>query len=83
MAESCDDTCPVCGGATDDFSALVLRLEQAWDGHDEGEAIEALCLVLGGIIALEPAETRPKLRSQVNRLLTDTTKFHVVQNCDA
>lgn len=83
MPDACDDTCPVCGGDPDDFASLVERIEDACDGCPEGEVVDALCLVLGGILAAEPAETRPRMRRQVGKTLTSATKFHVIANCDA
>jgi hypothetical protein len=82
--EGCGDgTCPDCGGPLDSFSDLLAGFSEVAEGHDMADVIEALCFMLGNVLAREPAETRPKLRRQVNALIGKTTKYHVVQNCDA
>lgn len=83
-SDDCGDaTCPDCGGALDPFTELLADLSEAADGHEIAHVIEALCFMLGSTLAQEPAETRAKLRRQVNALITDTTKQAVIQNCDA
>lgn len=75
--------CSCCGGEIGDFEELVERLEEACEGHDEGDVVNALCLKLGGILADAEPHERPKLRRVVGSLISDAMRLCVEADAEA
>ena len=84
QSDDCGDaTCPECGGPLDPFDQLLSGFSEVADGHELSDVSRAAAIILGDALAHVPAETRAKLRRQVNALITGTTKQVVIQNRDA